>query len=482
MEEVQVKLVLHVGDRKEEVRRFPLTQPLLFIAIDSKVRQLFPAIAEEEVSIGWEDEEGDLVTISSDEELAYALQCKKRQGQNGDDTLGLFRLEVTLIENPWWLQVGSVQIPGEEHPGVVCQCCHQPVKGFRYKCVSCQNYDLCRHCEARQLHPGHDMVRIPSPRSYPPHFFTRLHRLFERCSHSSPTVPKPGNALPATNSPNEGMARDLMEEDSADLSDLDLEVASEMPNLAGSRRRVMSDPGAGKNQADTSSSLLPEGLPSFEEVTRSMQDLAEREVEVWPSPTVPQPLCQSTLVPQPSFPSNTVVPQPVCPPIVPQPGPPTVCQPGGQVSSGILPQCRGEALVRQPGCEKNPGITPLRPLPKESLNDRRSVQAGSCSLGKLNVERRSHSLEMIEGKRREEEEDQVDTSESLRNLQQEIESLLAPLTPLPDLEQVPKVKRLEKAGEGAEQESRTGSFEMVSLSPISRYLSLIFANVENWCR
>ena len=37
----------------------------------------------------------------------------------------------------------------------------------------------------------------------------------------------------------------------------------------------MSDPGAlgggGKNQADASSSCLPEGLPSFEEVTRSMQ-------------------------------------------------------------------------------------------------------------------------------------------------------------------------------------------------------------------
>ena len=30
----------------------------------------------------------------------------------------------------------------------------------------------------------------------------------------------------------------------------------------------------------------------------------------------------------------------------------------------------------------------------------------------------------------------MDTSESLRNLQQEIESLLAPLTPLPDLDQV----------------------------------------------
>ena len=79
-------------------------------------------------------------------------------------------------------------------------------------------------------------VRIPSPRSYPAHFFTRLHRcrtvsnniykhfqtspkltskvastfniplsgrLFERCSHNSPTVAKPGSVPNSTNSPNE---------------------------------------------------------------------------------------------------------------------------------------------------------------------------------------------------------------------------------------------------------------------------------------
>merc|ERR1712037_7217 len=108
------------------------------------------------------------------------------------------------------------------------------------------------------------------------------------------------------------------------------------------------------------------------------------------------------------------------------------------------------------------------------MGDRRLVQAGS--LGKLNVERRSQSLDMVERKRREEEGEQVDTSESLRNLQQEIESLLAPLTPLPDLEQVPKVsggplQRLQKAREGSGGESKTGSFELVTTLSLSHPLT-----------
>ena len=81
-----------------------------------------------------------------------------------------------------------------------------------------------------------------------------------------------------------------------------------------------------------------------------------------------------------------------------------------QVTSGIFPQCRGEALVRQPGSQKITGSTPLHPQPKVAndhpgLSDRRLVQAGS--LGKLNVERRSQSLDMVERKRREEEGEQV---------------------------------------------------------------------------
>jgi len=52
------------------------------------------------------------------------------------------------------------------HPGVTCDGCEKPVKGFRYKCMVCEDYDLCSKCEAEGKHPGHNMVRIAAP---PPH-------------------------------------------------------------------------------------------------------------------------------------------------------------------------------------------------------------------------------------------------------------------------------------------------------------------------
>ncbi|XP_063630172.1 uncharacterized protein LOC134801492 [Cydia splendana] len=67
--------------------------------------------------------------------------------------------------------VPSLCLPGttekdsevHEHKGIVCDSCGLAVSGFRYKCVSCADYDLCQKCEMRETHPDHYMLRMPKP-------------------------------------------------------------------------------------------------------------------------------------------------------------------------------------------------------------------------------------------------------------------------------------------------------------------------------
>ena len=70
---------------------------------------------------------------------------------------------------------------GTLHPGVTCDGCEKPVIGFRYKCVQCPDYDLCEKCEAKRIHPGHNMMRIATPEGiWPQHFFRRLNKMHDR--------------------------------------------------------------------------------------------------------------------------------------------------------------------------------------------------------------------------------------------------------------------------------------------------------------
>ena len=53
------------------------------------------------------------------------------------------------------------------HRGVTCNSCNaMPIKGIRYRCSNCIDYDLCEQCEALQIHPKTHLfykVRIPAP-------------------------------------------------------------------------------------------------------------------------------------------------------------------------------------------------------------------------------------------------------------------------------------------------------------------------------
>lgn len=46
------------------------------------------------------------------------------------------------------------------HKGVFCNMCQeQDIRGIRYKCHTCMDYDICEACEATNIHP-HNFIRI----------------------------------------------------------------------------------------------------------------------------------------------------------------------------------------------------------------------------------------------------------------------------------------------------------------------------------
>lgn len=48
------------------------------------------------------------------------------------------------------------------HPGINCDVCNKTIQGFRYKCLECDDFDLCQLCES-DYHSGHVLCRFTHP-------------------------------------------------------------------------------------------------------------------------------------------------------------------------------------------------------------------------------------------------------------------------------------------------------------------------------
>ena len=46
------------------------------------------------------------------------------------------------------------------HQGITCDGCGMnPIKGLRYKCFDCPDYDLCEGCYNKEVHSEHKLER-----------------------------------------------------------------------------------------------------------------------------------------------------------------------------------------------------------------------------------------------------------------------------------------------------------------------------------
>jgi len=139
--------------------------------LQEKLCLVFPQLKQKIFSISWTDEDGDMVTIATDEELIIALT--EMPGP-------VYKLTVNIKS------VKKAEDTSDEasqiHLGVTCDACEKtPIVGHRYKCVVCDDFDLCGSCEAAGRHPGHNMMRISNPEmAFPQRLFKRIHKMQER--------------------------------------------------------------------------------------------------------------------------------------------------------------------------------------------------------------------------------------------------------------------------------------------------------------
>ena len=66
----------------------------------------------------------------------------------------------------WWAFLFSSRV-GVTHDSISCDECKQTaLKGIRWKCFSCVNYDLCHNCYMAGKHNmNHQFMRIDTPSS-----------------------------------------------------------------------------------------------------------------------------------------------------------------------------------------------------------------------------------------------------------------------------------------------------------------------------
>lgn len=111
----------------------------------------------------------------------------------GDEIIERFKELLNEFPRHFFDALAPVDVPlGPLHLGVFCDGCDQQVRGVRYKCTQCHDYDLCSACETKGTHDRtHTMFKIAEPSAGCPAFNTTL-------APAPAPAPAPATANPIT--------------------------------------------------------------------------------------------------------------------------------------------------------------------------------------------------------------------------------------------------------------------------------------------
>ncbi|XP_043501367.1 sequestosome-1 isoform X2 [Polistes fuscatus] len=169
MRRFKAYLTTEGSSKEEEIRRFSVEprEVTNFTFLKDKIQNTFPSLQGKQFTITWKDDEDDHIAISTNEELDIALEEIKHQNP---PKLYIIKHK----DNQRNVYVQPEEIAGVLHHNILCDGCNKNVKGFRYKCIECPDYDLCFDCESKGVHPEHCMIRIAVPLQWTSRYGRRL--------------------------------------------------------------------------------------------------------------------------------------------------------------------------------------------------------------------------------------------------------------------------------------------------------------------
>jgi len=211
----------------DDIRRVSLEGALSVKEITELAKGLFREALPEPFSLKYKDDEGDSVTITCDQELEEAFRLFKDQGilrliitstarptppkpqpsptehkSALDDLVDAFSPYIEAIETQLSDVIPKIEeqikdvfpkieeqfkdvLPKMEetfaqafqkqetiHPAI-CDGCNERIRGIRYKCTQCPDFDLCTNCNQLKIHSEHQFQRVDKP-------------TYSRCSRASP--------------------------------------------------------------------------------------------------------------------------------------------------------------------------------------------------------------------------------------------------------------------------------------------------------
>lgn len=118
------------------------------------------------------DSDGDKITITkaSDFELFLEQNINKIFAETTEETVWK-SLNESLVNTVPTAPTSNFDAKSQStdeirsiyHEGILCDVCDKDIYGFRYKCLDCEEFDMCMDCEPRQIHKEHLLLRITNP-------------------------------------------------------------------------------------------------------------------------------------------------------------------------------------------------------------------------------------------------------------------------------------------------------------------------------